>query len=106
MRVRPLALALALALAIATATCTPNRPALAEATQGAVCGPYQEIQETLRQRFGETLRFRADESRGFALELFAREGGTWTLVMRQDERACAIAAGETWRERPESGDAF
>jgi hypothetical protein len=97
MRLRPFALA----LTFAAATCSAGHPAYAEsAPSPAACGTYDELAETLRQRFGETLRFRAEENRGFALEFFAHEGGNWTLVMRRDDRACAVAAGTAWRPGP------
>jgi hypothetical protein len=102
MTLRPLALA----LAFVTMTCSPGRPAFAEteaAPAPAACGAYRELAETLRQRYGETLRFRAEENRGFALEFFAHDGGSWTLVMRRDEEACAIAAGTAWRAGTDIG---
>lgn len=92
----------ALALACATATCSVGRPAHAEsAPQPAACGSYRELAETLRRRFGETLRLRAEENRGFALEFFANQDGSWTLVMRRDEQACAVAAGAAWQPQPQ-----
>jgi hypothetical protein len=95
----------ALALAFATVTCSATHPAYAEsAPSPAACDTYEALTETLRQRFGETLRFRAEENRGFALEFFAHDGGSWTLVMRRDDRACAVAAGTAWR--PGSAIAF
>jgi len=94
-----------LALALATATCNPG-PAFAEAQPQAVCGTYAELSQTLRERFGETPRFRAEENRGFALEFFAHDGGGWTLLMRQGERACAIAAGTAWRALTAREDSF
>jgi hypothetical protein len=102
MTLRPFALALACAAAAATATCSAGSPAYAETPSPAACGTYREIAETLRQRFGESLRFRADENRGFALEFFAHEDGSWTLVMRRDDQACAVAAGTAWRPEPQS----
>ena len=99
MTLRPIALA----LAFATMTCSPGHPAFAESQPSpAACGAYRELAETLRQRFGETLRFRAEENRGFALEFFAHAGGSWTLVMRRDDQACAVAAGTSWRPDPQS----
>lgn len=95
----------ALALALATYTCGPQHPAVAE-TEAAHCAPYAELTETLKQRFGETLRFRASDERGFQLEFFANADGSWTLVMRRDGRACAVAAGTAWRERPGDENAF
>lgn len=95
----------AIALAIATFTLWPQRSAQAE-TGAAHCAPYAELTETLRQRYGESLRFRAEENRGFALEFFAHADGSWTLVMRQEDRACAIAAGTRWREQPRDENAF
>jgi hypothetical protein len=90
------------ALALAAATCTPTHPALAESeAPPARCAAYPEMVETLRRRFGETLRLHAEESRGFALEFFAHPDGSWTLVMRRDDQACAIAAGEAWRAEPQ-----
>ncbi len=103
MSLRPFALALAFAIASATMTCSAGQPAYAEsAPSPAACGTYAELAETLRQRFGETPRFRAEENRGFALEFFANDGGSWTLVMRRDDRACAVAAGTAWRPGPAS----
>jgi len=100
MTLRPLALALAF---VAT-TCSPGRPALAESEAApAACGAYRELAETLRRRYGETLRFRADENRGFVLEFFAHDGGSWTLVMRRGDEACAIAAGSVWRPGADTG---
>ena len=93
---------LALAAALAAATCTPPHPALAESAPApAACAAYPEMTETLRRRFGETLRFAAEENRGFALELFANADGSWTLVVRRDGQACAIAAGTAWRAEPQ-----
>ena len=92
----------ALAAALAAATCTPAHPALAETEQApAACAAYPEMVEALSRRYGETLRFRAEENRGFALEFFANPDGSWTLVMRRDEQACAVAAGNGWRAEPQ-----
>ena len=91
----------ALATAFAAVTCTPSHPAIAEAAPAA-CAPYSEMTETLLQRFGETLRMSAQENRGFALEFFANADGGWTLVMRRDDQACAIAAGSGWRATPQA----
>ena len=103
MNLRPLARPLALALALATAMCGPDRPAYAEGSPPpAACAPYGELTKTLRQRFGETLRIHAEEDRGFALEFFANADGSWTLVMRRDDEACAIAYGTAWQPGPES----
>ncbi|HEY7610397.1 MAG TPA: hypothetical protein VIF14_14275 [Alphaproteobacteria bacterium] len=99
---RPLARAFALALPLAVAMCGPDRPAFAEAATPAACGAYRELAETLRQRFGETMRFHAEENRGFALEFFANADGSWTLVMRRGDEACAIAAGAAWQPGAES----
>ncbi len=93
---------LALAAAFAVAACTPSHPAFAQGDQApAACAPYGEMAETLRRRFGETLRFSAEEQRGFALEFFANADGSWTLVIRRDGQACAIAAGTAWRPEPQ-----
>ena len=93
---------LAPAAALAVATCTPSHPALAQAAPTPAAGaPYAELTETLRRRFGETLRYSADEQRGFALEFFANPDGSWTLVIRRDGQACAIAAGTAWRAEPQ-----
>ncbi len=93
---------LALAAALAAATCTPSHPALAEGEPTpAACAPYAEMTETLRRRFGETLRLSAEEQRGFALEFFANPDGSWTLVIRRDGQACAIASGAAWRGEPQ-----
>jgi hypothetical protein len=98
MSLRPLALA----LACAAATCSAGHPAYAESAPApAACGTYRELAEMLRQRFGETLRFRAEENRGFALEFFANQDGGWTLVMRRADQACAVAAGAAWRPEPQ-----
>jgi hypothetical protein len=74
---------LALAAALAAAACTPAHPAFAESASAA-CASYAEMTETLRRRFGETLRLSAEEQRGFALEFFANGDGSWTLVVRRD----------------------
>jgi hypothetical protein len=92
----------ALAAALAVATCSPMHPARAESeAPPAACAEYPQMVETLRRRFGETLRFAAEESRGFALEFFANPDGSWTLVMRRDDQACAIASGAGFRAVPE-----
>ena len=95
----------AFAFAIATFTCFSQPPAHAE-TGAAHCAPYAELTETLRQRYGESVRFRAEENRGFALEFFAHADGSWTLVMRREDQACAIAAGTRWNEQPRDESAF
>ncbi len=94
---------LALAAALAAATCTPSHPTLAEGEPApAACAAYPEMIETLRRRFGETQRYAAEESRGFALEFFANDDGSWTLLMRRDDQPCAIASGTAWRAAPQS----
>jgi hypothetical protein len=94
---------LALAAALAVAACTPTHPALAETeSPPPACAEYPAMVETLRRRFGETLRLAAEESRGFALEFFANPDGSWTLVMRRDDQACAIASGTGWRAEPQA----
>ncbi|MCW5772047.1 MAG: phage terminase large subunit [Rhodospirillaceae bacterium] len=102
---------IALVLALAGTSCIPLHPAAAAGPHpadgaSAACAPYGELTQTLRQRFGETLRFRATENRGFALEFFAHGNGSWTLVMRQGDRACAIAAGTAWQPQPLPENAF
>ncbi len=93
---------LALAATLAAATCSPSHPAFAQGEPPpAACAASSEMTEALRRRFGETMRFSAEEQRGFTLEFFANADGSWTLVIRRDGQACAIAAGTAWRAEPQ-----
>lgn len=93
---------LALAATLPAATCTPSHPVLAQGEPApAACTAYSEMTETLRRRFGETMRFSAEEQRGFTLEFFANSDGSWTLLIRRGGQACAIAAGTAWRAEPQ-----
>jgi hypothetical protein len=107
---------LLLALALAAPSLAQPSAALAQSGGPAICAPYRELADALARHHGETLRFRAEDARGFALEFFAHDDGSWTLVMRHSggdrgsdpagDRACAIAAGRAWRERPLPDDRF
>ena len=93
---------LALAATLAAATCTPSHPVLAQGEPApAACAAYSEMTETLRRRFCVKMGFSAEEERGITLEFFANADGNWTLVIRRDGQACAIAAGTAWRAEPQ-----
>ncbi len=66
--------------------------------ESPACGPYEALAAHLRTRFGEALRFRGDDERGFAVEVFVAPDGGWTVLMRRGDRACVAAGGTGWRD--------
>lgn len=74
--------------------------ALPAAAQTPVCAPRADLVRTLEQAYGETRRGAGLQSADALFEIFAStETGSWTvLITRTDGTACAVAAGEAWRE--------
>jgi hypothetical protein len=83
--------ALALPLALAAAPALAERP---------FCAPRDELVKALESTYREARRAVAMQSTGVVIEIYAStETGTWTLLAtRPDGVACAMAAGEAWRE--------
>lgn len=75
-------------------------PALA---QQSFCGARDDLVRTLHDKYGEQRQGAGLQNAQTMIEVFASaETGTWTLVVsRTDGSACAVAAGEAWRNEPE-----
>ena len=72
-------------------------PALA-----AQCVPRAEALDALTARYGETRRGIGLDSRGTVMEVFAAEGGGWTiLVTRPDGISCMVASGTGYEDLSE-----
>jgi hypothetical protein len=87
----PRAAALALPLALAALPALADRP---------FCAPRDQMIAALEKTYREARRAVAMQSTGVVIEIYAStETGTWTLLAtRPDGTACAMAAGEAWRE--------
>ncbi|NEY90765.1 hypothetical protein [Tabrizicola oligotrophica] len=73
------------------------------AAEAAQCAPRDQVVAGLATRFAESRRaagLTADANgRAQVLEIFASEGGSWTLVVTlPDGTACLVASGEAWQE--------
>lgn len=62
------------------------------------CGDYAKMVEALGRVYGETRRFQGPSSSGqYMVEIFAKDGGTWTaLIVNPNGFACITAAGDAW----------
>lgn len=69
--------------------------------QAAECPLRNEMLTVLTERFGETRRAIALDTRGI-VEIFASdETGTWSVTLSLPSgRTCLIASGEYWTENP------
>jgi hypothetical protein len=56
------------------------------------CGDYRRIKEILGDKYGESLLATGDGPSG-SIELWVSEARTWTLLIKQDDFACLLAAG-------------
>ncbi len=70
------------------------------AAQQPLCGERASLVTQLQQKYGEDRRAVGLQGGRVMLEIFAsRETGSWTILFtRPDGVACAMAAGEAWRE--------
>ena len=70
--------------------------------QQSFCGLRDDIVRALHEKYGEERRGAGLQNAQTIIEIFASEKtGTWTLVVsRTDGSACAVAAGEAWRDDP------
>jgi hypothetical protein len=64
------------------------------------CAPRHQMIAALEKTYREARRAVAMQNTGVVIEIYAStETGTWTLLAtRPDGVACAMAAGEAWRE--------
>lgn len=70
--------------------------------QQSFCGSRDELVRTLHDKYGEERRGAGLQNAQTMIEIFASDKtGTWTLlVSRTDGSACAVAAGQAWRDEP------
>ena len=87
------------ALTIGLVLAADVRAALADAPR---CMGQADALASLKARYGEDLRWSGLTTNGQLLAVtLAPDGTTWTaLVIAPDGRACFLAAGESWAERP------
>ncbi len=75
----------------------------AAAAQAAQCMPRAVALAALTERHGETRRGIGLDARGTVMEVFAAEGGGWTvLVTRPDGTSCLVASGTGYEDLAES----
>jgi hypothetical protein len=73
----------------------PHRPA---------CNSHDKLVELLQRNYTEAPSAMGLQANGHLLEVFmSKESGSWTIVStRPDGVSCIIAAGQYWRELPDS----
>ena len=63
-----------------------------------VCGPRHEAVEQLALKYNEHAIGAGLSARGFVLEIYVSESGTWTaLMVKPDGTACLADSGSLWR---------
>lgn len=75
-------------------------PALLFATPAAaqLCTDYENVVSILAKNHNEVPIGRGVTATGRMLEVFASEGGTWTIVIsRAGDEACIVSSGEGWQ---------
>ena len=61
------------------------------------CAPRAILLQQLADRFGESRRDIGIAGNNSVVELFAAEGGSWTLTMTLiDGTTCLVASGQAW----------
>ncbi|PRY92690.1 hypothetical protein BCF33_1543 [Hasllibacter halocynthiae] len=79
------------------------RPAEARPGAAAACGRRPEVLALLAERRGETRRGIGMHGSGRVVEVFASEGGGWTVIATEPSgRTCVIAAGHGWEDLREA----
>jgi len=65
------------------------------AAQSIPCAPRERVYEFLIDRMGETRRATGTAGQGARMEVFAGEGGSWSILLHlPDGRACILANGQ------------
>lgn len=68
---------------------------------GTQCGPRAQILTLLAERYGETRLGMGLSGPQSVVELFAAEGGSWTMTITlPDGRTCLLLAGQDWDRAP------
>ena len=74
--------------------------ALPAAAQSA-CGKRDDIVKIITNKYKEVPRALAIAGQSNLLEVYASEGGSWTILITQPQgAACIVAAGQSWEEFP------
>lgn len=62
------------------------------------CAPREQVLRLVIDQRGETRLATGEAARGATIELFAGEGGRWTLLLNlPDGRSCLLANGEAFQ---------
>lgn len=71
--------------------------ASSDAAAQASCGPRDQLVKLLADQYKEDPVGIGLAQPGQVLEVFASQGGSWSMVMTMpDGKACLIAAGDNW----------
>lgn len=71
-----------------------------------VCGQHKVLAEALELQYQERQRALGLSRSGALIEVYASEGGTWTvLLITPDGIACILTDGEAWQEALPDGPA-
>ena len=71
------------------------------AGQQPVCGDRANLIKQLVGKYQEYPVGRGVNTKGYMVELFTGENGTWTIMVSQvNGYACLVNAGEGWRDLP------
>lgn len=88
------------ALTLAALSLIATAAVAQEAPQTPPCAPRAQIAEGLAQKYREVPVARGLTSEGLMIEVFASEGGGFTVLMnRPDGISCIMAGGESWEMR-------
>ncbi len=86
---------LAIAAMIFTTSSTTAAPKM--------CGKRTSMIKVLIEKYNESPRALGLSSAKMAMEIYASESGTWTVMMTlTNGTACIMAAGKSWQELPKA----
>ena len=66
------------------------------------CAPHEDVVRHLAEQYGEGRRFIALDAAGSVVEVFASDGGSWTItVTAPGGPTCFVAAGDAFQTTDE-----
>jgi hypothetical protein len=75
-----------------------------QAFAAAACAPHDEFARHLATNYNEESQGVGVTNDGSLFEIFASEGGTWSLLITNGRKiSCIVAAGDMWVDKPALG---
>lgn len=66
-----------------------------------VCGKRDEVLKAITGKYQETGKAFGITGNVNLVEIYAKPGGTWTIIVTSPEgKTCIIAAGDSWEDLP------